>query len=54
MIWKIVAWYMAIGVAVAFFAWSIDTSEGKAEAWPVFFVFAVFWPLWLLLYATFG
>lgn len=54
MIKKLVAWYVVIGIAVTVYAWSIDTSESKNEAWPVAIVIAAFWPLWLLLYVTFG
>jgi hypothetical protein len=51
---KLITCYVAIGVAVACFAWAIDTSESKGEAWPVLIVIAAFWPLWLLLYLVFG
>lgn len=54
MIKKIIALYVLIGVFVTMYAWSIDTSESKGEAWPVAIAIAVFWPIWLLLYATFG
>jgi hypothetical protein len=46
--------YIAIGILVAMYAWNIDTSESKGEAWPVLVVIAALWPLWILLYAVFS
>ena len=53
MIRRLVVGYLVIGFFIALYAYNIDTSPSKGDAWPVLIAIAAFWPLWVAMYYVF-